>query len=296
MKIFIPVKLFFAAAMLLAISSVSGLAQSPGFWETNGPRAALSVRINGFARLQAWASDTIFAASSEGVLFSQDAGLTWQKLPRPGNRIALLFNVEDTLYVLRDGSPYKSIDAGATWPSLSFAGLGAVKDNLFAYANGTLLVVTQQNSIYFSRNGGRDWQQAILPGIGVVINSFMAGDSLVFVGTEAPGLLMSSDSGGPLFNKNGEIVGINLKTELQEGSFSTANNVETILKYLDEKLGKIEFKEKWQFLEVPSYWSKNKSWLLPAGATALTATGAILYNALKPPPALAEVPALPSGQ
>ncbi len=108
--------------------------------------------------------------------------------------------------------------------------------------------------------------------------------------------LESGDSGGPLFNKNGEVVGLNLKTELQAGSFSTANNVETILKYLDEKLGKIEFKEKWQFLAVPSYWSKNKSWLLPAGATALTATGAILYNALKPPPALAEVPALPSGQ
>ncbi|MDZ7269932.1 MAG: serine protease [candidate division KSB1 bacterium] len=108
--------------------------------------------------------------------------------------------------------------------------------------------------------------------------------------------LESGDSGGPLFNKNGEVVGLNLKTELQAGSFSTANNVETVLKYLGEKLGKIEFKEKWQFLEVPSYWAKNKNWLLPAGATALTATGAILYNALKPPPALAEVPALPSGQ
>ncbi|MCG3157846.1 MAG: hypothetical protein DKINENOH_04482 [bacterium] len=108
--------------------------------------------------------------------------------------------------------------------------------------------------------------------------------------------LESGDSGGPLFNKNGVIVGINLKTELQAGSFSTANNVETILKYLDEKLGKIEFKEKWQFLEVPSYWSKNKSWILPVGATTLTAAGAVLYNALKPPEALAEVPGLPSGQ
>lgn len=108
--------------------------------------------------------------------------------------------------------------------------------------------------------------------------------------------LESGDSGGPLFNKNGEVVGLNLKTELQAGSFSTANNVETILKYLDEKLGKIEFKEKWQFLEVPSYWSKNKNWILPVGATALTAAGAILYNALKPPPALAGPPTLPSGQ
>lgn len=108
--------------------------------------------------------------------------------------------------------------------------------------------------------------------------------------------LESGDSGGPLFNKNGEIVGVNLKTDLQEGSFSTANNIETILKFLNEKLGKIEFKEKWQFLEVPSYWSKNKSWILPVGATTLTATGAVLYNALKPPPALDEVPGLPSGQ
>ena len=195
MKTFIPVRLFPVAAMLLVILSVSGHAQSPGLWETNGPRAALPVRINGFARLQTAASDTIFAASSEGVLFSNDAGLTWQKLPRPGNRIALLFTVQDTLYLLRDGLPYKSIDAGVNWPSLNFAGLGAVKDNLFAYANGTLLVVTQQNGIYISRNGGRNWQQATLPGAGVVINSFMAGDSLFFAGTEAHGLLMSSDRG-----------------------------------------------------------------------------------------------------
>ncbi len=108
--------------------------------------------------------------------------------------------------------------------------------------------------------------------------------------------LESGDSGGPLFNKNGEIVGINLKTELQTGNFSTADNVETILKYLDEKLGKIEFKEKWQFLEVPSYWSRNKNWILPVGATALTASGFVLYSVLKPPEALAGVPALPSGQ
>ncbi|RIK81703.1 hypothetical protein DCC62_01840 [candidate division KSB1 bacterium] len=195
MKTFISIKLFPAATMLLVILSVNGYAQSPGLWETNGPRAALPVRINSFARLQTAASDTIFAASSEGVLFSQDAGLTWQKLLSIGNRIALLFNVQDTLYALRDGLPYKSIDAGATWPSLSFAGLGAVKDNLFSHANGTLLVVTQQNSIYFSRNGGRNWQQAILPGNGMVINSFMAGDSLFFAGTDAHGLLMSSDSG-----------------------------------------------------------------------------------------------------
>lgn len=108
--------------------------------------------------------------------------------------------------------------------------------------------------------------------------------------------LESGDSGGPLFNKNGEIVGVNLKTELQEGSFSVANNVETILKFLNEKLGKIEFKEKWQFLEKPSYWSRNKSWILPVGATTLTATGAILYNILKPETAFAEVPGLPPTQ
>lgn len=103
--------------------------------------------------------------------------------------------------------------------------------------------------------------------------------------------LESGDSGGPLFNKNGEIVGVNLKTDLQEGSFSVANNIETILKFLNEKLGKIEFKEKWQFLEKPSYWSRNKSWILPAGATTLTATGAVLYNVLKPAVALADGPA-----
>jgi hypothetical protein len=108
--------------------------------------------------------------------------------------------------------------------------------------------------------------------------------------------LESGDSGGPLFNKNGEIVAINLKTALQESNFSVANNIETILKYLDDKLKKVEFKQKWEFLLKPSYWSRNKNWLLPVGATTLTATGAILYNVLKPEPAFADVPGLPPTQ
>lgn len=108
--------------------------------------------------------------------------------------------------------------------------------------------------------------------------------------------LESGDSGGPLFNKNGEIIGVNLKTALQESNFSAANNIETILKYLDEKLKKVEFKQKWEFLLKPSYWSRNKNWLLPVGATTLTATGAILYNVLKPEAAFADVPGLPPTQ
>jgi hypothetical protein len=125
---------------------------------------------------------------------------------------------------------------------------------------------------------------------------FIRGENLEgqFIQTDLQ--LESGDSGGPLFNKNGEIVGINLKTALQESNFSVANNIETILKYLDEKLKKVELKQKWEFLLKPSYWSRNKNWMLPAGATTLTATGAILYNVLKPETAFADVPGLPPTQ
>ncbi len=122
---------------------------------------------------------------------------------------------------------------------------------------------------------------------------YIRGDNLEGQFLETDLQLESGDSGGPLFNKNGEVVGINLKTGLQESNLSVANNIDTILKYLADKLKKVEFAEKWEFLEKPSYWSKNKSWILPVGATTMTASGFVLYNVLKPPVALSDPPFTP---
>ena len=93
--------------------------------------------------------------------------------------------------------------------------------------------------------------------------------------------LQSGDSGGPLFNENAEIVGINLKTELSEetqDTLSVANNVRTLLDYLDEKTKNIDFTEKWQFLEKPSFWKKNRSWIIPVGTASVVGVGVFVAS------------------
>ncbi len=108
--------------------------------------------------------------------------------------------------------------------------------------------------------------------------------------------LQSGDSGGPLFNENAEIVGINLKTELSEesaDSLSIASNIRTLLEYLDSNTKSIEFTEKWQFLEKPTFWKKNRSWIIPV--TAASAVGAGVFIATggqTPPPDLSGIDAV----
>ncbi len=108
--------------------------------------------------------------------------------------------------------------------------------------------------------------------------------------------LQSGDSGGPLFNENAEIVGINLKTELSEesaDSLSIASNVRTLLEYLDKNTKSIDFTEKWQFLEKPTFWKKNRSWIIPV--TAASAVGAGVFIATggqTPPPDLSGIDAI----
>lgn len=92
--------------------------------------------------------------------------------------------------------------------------------------------------------------------------------------------VISGHSGGPVFNENGEIVGITLKTELSEtgDTLSVANHNRTILQYFDTHLKQIDFKEKWQFLQKPSWWKRNQMWLLSGGAAVAAGTTALLLR------------------
>ena len=93
--------------------------------------------------------------------------------------------------------------------------------------------------------------------------------------------LETQDSGGPIFNEQGEIIGLNRKIELSADqttvqSFSV--NSLTILNYLNDRTADIGFKEKWGFHKYPSWWSKNKSWLMPIGAGVASALGFTIYD------------------
>lgn len=96
------------------------------------------------------------------------------------------------------------------------------------------------------------------------------------------------DSGGPIFNDKGEVLALNLQTvELRsrrENSQSISMNSRTILKYLEDKLSKIDFEKKWEFYEYPSFWSKNRLWLVSASTTAGSLTAALLMKRDKTPP------------
>ena len=80
------------------------------------------------------------------------------------------------------------------------------------------------------------------------------------------------DSGGPIFNDKGEVLGLNLETaeprSRRENPQSISRSSRTILKYLEDKLSKIDFEKKWGFYEYPSFWSKNRIWLLSSGTAA----------------------------
>jgi len=89
--------------------------------------------------------------------------------------------------------------------------------------------------------------------------------------------LVPGDSGGPLFNERGEVIGINLKSEsdsLLVSFQSISMNSSAILDFLSGII-----KEKWKFGDYPSWRRRNQKWLIPTGvAIAAAAIGTYLIN------------------
>ena len=115
-----------------------------------------------------------------------------------------------------------------------------------------------------------------------------------FVYTTLP--VQSGYSGGPIFNENGEVVSIALRAEttvieLEGDSDENAASLKAtatthnraILKYLDEQLGKVDFLDQWQFLVRPTFWQKNRLWILSGGAATAATTAALLLKKTPPP-------------
>ena len=115
-----------------------------------------------------------------------------------------------------------------------------------------------------------------------------------FVYTTLP--VQSGYSGGPIFNENGEVVSIALRAEttvieLEGDSDENAASLKAtatthnraILKYLDEQLDKVDFLDQWQFLVRPTFWQKNRLWILSGGAATAATTAALLLKKTPPP-------------
>ena len=94
--------------------------------------------------------------------------------------------------------------------------------------------------------------------------------------------VQSGDSGGPLFNENGEVLGINLRREIDASgasdSVAVCNHNRTMLTYLDQQLKNVKFKEKWQFLIKPSYWQRNRLWIMTGSTVAVAGTAVVLLS------------------
>jgi len=106
--------------------------------------------------------------------------------------------------------------------------------------------------------------------------------------------LESGDSGGPTFNEKGEIIGLNLKTTGAASSQeSVSANAREILKYLDNKLGQVDFAVKWSFQYYPGFWRKNRMWILPASAATVAGVSSVLATR-EPKVPLADSPKTPS--
>ena len=110
--------------------------------------------------------------------------------------------------------------------------------------------------------------------------------------------LENHDSGGPMINKNGEILGINLITALQgDDEFSdlhsTSISSKAAIRYLEDHLGHVDFEEKWQFLFYRSFWDKNKAWLIPSAVVVGAGIGVAAYKLFFEPPTQEKLEGVP---
>jgi photosystem II stability/assembly factor-like uncharacterized protein len=154
---------------------------------------------------------TIFVAGRTGVFRSTDGGQSWQHV-LAGEVLSVAvspaYAEDQTLFVgtAQDGV-LTSSDGGSTWGG---ANTGLLDLTVLAVAcsprfgqDRTAFVGTA-SALYRTRNGGRSWREVPLGALGregvavqvLAVSANFATDKLVLAGTEAHGLLRSTDGGG----------------------------------------------------------------------------------------------------
>jgi photosystem II stability/assembly factor-like uncharacterized protein len=178
--------------------------------------------ISGVVSQFAWDGVLLYAATTDGLLVSDDAGATWTVRQEGAfdavavDRGVVFAVAGETLF--RDGTPvltgtrllsvaagdgvvlagtesdgvFRSTDGGATWKSAN-PGLLDLTVLTIATADRTSYLGTP-SGLYRSRNGGRAWRSIELPVHDPAVQALaIAPDGTVFAGTEAHGLFALTD-------------------------------------------------------------------------------------------------------
>ncbi|MYD09397.1 MAG: hypothetical protein F4X02_05055 [Chloroflexi bacterium] len=149
----------------------------------------------------------MLAGIQGGVARSMDGGANWEaiKLRAPAPLVTCLAaapGVADGGCILAgtfEDGVFRSADGGATWQAVNH---GLFDHSVYAlalsprFAEDGLVYAGTGSGVYASQNGGRLWQDLIMPAGGETALSLALADSgALYAGTESHGLLCSQDGG-----------------------------------------------------------------------------------------------------
>lgn len=152
-------------------------------------------------------SGMMLAGIHGGVARSTDGGAFWEaiQLRAPAPLVTCLAAAPDfaaggcVLAGTFEDGVFRSVDGGATWQAVNH---GLFDHSVYAltlsprFGEDGLVYAGTSSGIYASQNGGRLWQDFIMPaGDETVLSLALADCGALYAGTESHGLLRSRDDG-----------------------------------------------------------------------------------------------------
>ena len=160
-----------------------------------------SGQVHGIAFNSADPNHVYVAKWNHGVYATVDGGQTWT-LGNNGLTDTQIFDLDidptnpAVLYASTTIGIFQSVDAGANWSKIS--GPTLVNEmSISRIDSGYLYVVTENEGIYRSRDGGLTWQTATPNGVTAFmsIGTAVSGTEHVYAGSVNEGLFVSNNSG-----------------------------------------------------------------------------------------------------